>query len=744
MLSAGVVGRAVWVVFVLVGLFVASVAQAQPKRMWKRDGHSASPRVLGLDATRKYLYTESAGALYLWDTDGDTVIRRLLVSGTDYRERSREHVYLVDDTTLFVEHGVSPGPDSTVFRHLDDGHIIRLATDNTFDWVDPGVNVAVTWSDQYKTNIIIHNPRTFAVTGMRSWDGDARFSSFDPLRKVIYGYNQYIAFEIDTQGVRTDIAHFKVYVKDVQPMNDGTVLIAKNPSQEVLTTLVLVDPVSKKQLDSVSIARWLSNRDNTPALYPMSSDKVVVITRVPSLVVLERNPLRVVAEVPIPPTDRRMFVAAPDSLFFCTLEGAVMLFNPTTSELKEVIPARAEVKSATQLNDGRLLVGHMLNVPLTLDVKTGNDLSPLWPNGHPWVVFGGKSMHVIAAKSAPVVATCRDLNCRLLSTTDTTTQCVLSGNAKARMTKMAPAWVDSTGKEMTVFFEYNGAIAGSMSWGIGFHRSTADCTSDSVIAKKRAPDIRDELLGTVNIPSVSLSADGRSGLYATSWGKYSADSIVYVFKDLSGTPPYSSVVTQYSPGGTACFLPDGDSIVMNDQEGVSIISATDTELFKIVRLGQHHFPVAALHHSNQVITFASNRLHCVDLTTQRVLWSTPVTARPFDIVVDRDDDWFVALYNEDYIEMFTIDTVVAVESESGINQVVVFPNPASETLNVQAPFPIVEYALYDVLGCKVLSALLSNAPTSATIDVRGLVGGAYVLCITGRNSTQSVFVRKAL
>src|SRR5688572_6175032 len=100
--------RCVVLLFAL-SMLVSGVITAQPKRLWKRDGHSSSPRVLGLDVTRRYLYTESAGALYLWDTEADTVVRRLLVSGTNDVELNHEHVYLMDDTTVYAKYGDSLG-----------------------------------------------------------------------------------------------------------------------------------------------------------------------------------------------------------------------------------------------------------------------------------------------------------------------------------------------------------------------------------------------------------------------------------------------------------------------------------------------------------------------------------------------------------------------------------------------------------------------------------------------------------
>ncbi|QYJ67685.1 T9SS type A sorting domain-containing protein [Flavobacterium litorale] len=71
---------------------------------------------------------------------------------------------------------------------------------------------------------------------------------------------------------------------------------------------------------------------------------------------------------------------------------------------------------------------------------------------------------------------------------------------------------------------------------------------------------------------------------------------------------------------------------------------------------------------------------------------------------------------------------------------VIYPNPASSTLTINAPFAdTVDYIIYDMSGRSVMSA-----NTSGTIDVNGLQNGMYMLQLNanGVTSQQKIVIRK--
>jgi len=133
----------------------------------------------------------------------------------------------------------------------------------------------------------------------------------------------------------------------------------------------------------------------------------------------------------------------------------------------------------------------------------------------------------------------------------------------------------------------------------------------------------------------------------------------------------------------------------------------------------------------------------VDFVNAQILWSMPVAHLPTNVLIDRNDRWFLCTYAEDYIEMFVLDTTVSVNTAEnrrlGLN---VFLNPASETLNLRAPLPIESYAIYDLLGNRVLDEQLATASSTYSVNIGALVSGVYVVSVRVGGCRLTSIVRK--
>lgn len=83
-------------------------------------------------------------------------------------------------------------------------------------------------------------------------------------------------------------------------------------------------------------------------------------------------------------------------------------------------------------------------------------------------------------------------------------------------------------------------------------------------------------------------------------------------------------------------------------------------------------------------------------------------------------------------QSFSLETLTVSEVETQPNDVLVFPNPASTEIYVNASFQINSLELYDVLGKKVLTANDAN-----TISIEEFPNGIYFLKISFENQTLS-------
>jgi hypothetical protein len=71
------------------------------------------------------------------------------------------------------------------------------------------------------------------------------------------------------------------------------------------------------------------------------------------------------------------------------------------------------------------------------------------------------------------------------------------------------------------------------------------------------------------------------------------------------------------------------------------------------------------------------------------------------------------------------------DSES---KLLIFPNPCSDVLRIgNIPQNSTAIAICDMTGKNILKQHLSNHQTSATIDIRSIAAGEYIVNVIGRN-----------
>jgi hypothetical protein len=93
------------------------------------------------------------------------------------------------------------------------------------------------------------------------------------------------------------------------------------------------------------------------------------------------------------------------------------------------------------------------------------------------------------------------------------------------------------------------------------------------------------------------------------------------------------------------------------------------------------------------------------------------------------EDWFLARYHP--------YAVGIEENELNLNKLVVYPNPAKETLSISSPKILKEIEIFDISGCLVRNVFFEGK--QKCIDVSGLPVGQYIIRAIGNDE---VLVRK--
>jgi len=737
-------------------LFVVNaIAFAQPARLWKRDGHIAQAKMLGFDKSHRFVYTHSRRTiqgegitdwLYKWDVDGDTVVQRIQLPGVAKA--------IVDDSTILVERNY---PSYVLVRIIDGSVRLEAPLYMPIDWIDPTSSIAVGWLGYGDTtSIMLIDLKTLTVIAKGLWGSGRKYiGAYDTKNKILYGGDRdgYFGMNMALEKTRLTISgRPNEGLNDIEVVDDGTLLISLSVYNDSTNRVIAIDPLTSIQFDSVVVPGPLYANSARRVIISAPDNRIVLNPGSGVLTVLMRNPLRIEGTISTSHIFDPIIVHNADSVYVGTTKCAITLFNPRTLVSEEILPQRHVVLSGTQLHDGRLAISQLYLDPQIISVKDGNDVQPLWTY-QPWVSQHGDKFTIIAASNAPVVAIANARMCRLIQTNDTTTLCtiraegdIITGSIGAFET----AWINSLGTQAAIQFVSTPSIRISYHRYLGCYRSEQPC-SDYLLplitrtnSGASVSSIEENSYNTMQINKLLISASGESIMISITdrdskdTARQTSDTNdVYLYS------PFNQLRRSFQAATIGLFLTGDTRIVVDDSSGLAFADVDDTLSYNVVNLGLRHLPLAVMHGTQRVITYTDKTLQCVDVDNGTVLWSMPVASQPTNILVDRTDRWFLCTYADDYVEMFALDTTVSVsEAINTRNELVVSPNPANETLSLRAPFPISEYALYDVLGNMVMSASVESATTMHSVNIESLPSGTYVLSVTAMMRRATAIVQK--
>ncbi|MBL7911606.1 MAG: SBBP repeat-containing protein [Bacteroidia bacterium] len=84
---------------------------------------------------------------------------------------------------------------------------------------------------------------------------------------------------------------------------------------------------------------------------------------------------------------------------------------------------------------------------------------------------------------------------------------------------------------------------------------------------------------------------------------------------------------------------------------------------------------------------------------------------------------------------FTVSTCAGIENafQENLNTIKIFPNPVSNTLNIEAKYPIDKVIISDILGKQII--LIDSTIEQTQIDVSGLSQGVYFVTVMSRSES---------
>lgn len=732
---------------VVVGVAFCVASFAQPARLWKRDGHAGTPIVASVERSSGYVYVVAASTLYLWDTDGDTVVRRTVLEPREFTYWDRaeflsDNIVLVsDDTRGFAQYSVSTG------KRILSSYGYQIV------WIDPSKSVYLGWSSYADTQfLLIGDARTFEVKRKVEWLnpwplGRVQPLAYDTVRKIIYVRHLNNISAIDTLGTMTVVRDFQGSAVPValEPLDDGTLLASFIMTELGDSRLGVLDPVtgSMRDADTLSFPGVGMPHHNKNVMHRLPNGNVLFQSNELTMHVVRLNPLVIVRSIAIPNSYVDVHVHGSDSVYLTDTDGGLHLVQLATGTVTQVLPTYSAVNSATQLNTGQLVLAQLDALPQVVSLATGDDQYPLLAS-EKWNrnFLSQRSMTVMAASKAPIVTLCGGQQCHTFNLSDTAWLCTQIGVGSwidGSATDFMPVWVDSLGSGFRFQYSYEPWPHSSLVRGTAIGYTSSPCDTVYIRADGTGIGIGDKG-GHPTIERVSISKDGAMTLFKA----LGAEA-----KDANGIhlayygDPKNPTHLKYPSSTHGVVMNSGVHGVLDDSNGLAVIDARYSEVRTQVALGQRHLPLQRMQTSEHVLTYVNNAVHCVDFVNAQILWSVPVASQPSSILVDRNDRWFLCLYPDDYIEMFALDTTVSVnEATAGTQSLHVYPNPASETLSVQAPFPMHICEVYDVLGNVVLTLRLNEASQASTLNIDKLPKGTYVLSATAGVRRATALVQK--
>lgn len=703
---------------------ISVVAVAQPTRLWKLDEHRPS-RVLRCEDDGRTLYIgDYLGMLNTWDVAVDTITRRV--------ETPARPIKMIGDTAALVHEW-----RWCAIVDTRDGHIIKEIDDsNWVEWCDPtgtiGAGVVRTEAGEW---IVFTDLKTLEVVWKEPWGVgyDISYAYDDVNRRVIFATRDQV-YVMGWNGAKIkkiDVPIDPGYNCGMMVTGGNTLLMNYCINFNLPTIVKAYDLSSYQFVDSLSF-------DFGEGFHAVRGDSVLYVSE-GRWRLLRVNPLRCIDSI----IDRRLslelYYHAMDSIYIVENDRITRL-DLIAQTLEDVLPTRHPVHSLTQLLNGEVAITRDRESPSIVDPNNGTMVRPFL-NDHPWVstLKGGT---VRAATAAEVVAVCIGNKCELISYADNSTACMIAREPDMQGVLYSPFWLDSLGTS-AVYHYY--AVDGY--YYDGLRMTAKPCKDDTLRTHDGGLLMYSDSLVWERITQADISSDGSYALVSTTHIPMTDTLLdeqqVRWFTALSDVPPFGIPGKVYRDATNGRLLNANGDGVIDDENGLAIINISDTTLHRVVDLGERHYPRGVMSKGRRVVTYASKGVHCVDLETSRIIWTIPVHRAPTMVRFDRDEKWIYLATRYYDSEMYSLENVeLDVHDDLSPSQLRVHPNPASETLSVQAPFPMHICEVYDVLGNVVLTLRLNEASQASTLKVDELPKGTYVLSATAGVRRATTLVQK--
>ncbi|MBI2793869.1 MAG: T9SS type A sorting domain-containing protein [Ignavibacteria bacterium] len=712
-------------------LLITESVQAQPFRAWKRDQHW-KVESLRFDDKRNLLYTYGGNFVDTWDTKADTLVKSTPLTPTRI--------------TFF---GVLN--DSLLYAELDSGwcgifNFITGEQIQSHQW-----NSALTWIDRYGNAIvrrIAASPQddTIEVIDPLTLERRFRFTwahpqfngeAYDKVRNILYGIGLYELLRVQADSSVDTLAFFndknsRFFSLDV--LDDGRLLLYQYQLEpRPLQYVRIYDPQLKEFTDSLDIGTYYNTADsyitNQHAVL-RDGYRALIRTNRDTTIMLSLSPLQIVAKIPGPDSKDSYTTNLRQSPFIyvsSTLE--YLQIDESSFSSISILPSRTPIVDIGQLSDGRIaaLVSRLGIVEI--DRRTGETGFKIWPN----VSTEGVANFLVSPTMKNVVVNYYNQILQI-STINGDTFCRLTGENNIHPTQYGTSligaeWISSDGNQFIMSYNWEMTIQYTDFKGVDYFTTTSPCSDNRNFENPLLHGIVEGIYTRNGPRKLAVNTGGNLILAPVN---YYTTSEVWMFNCLDGVDCKSRKTVVF-PGRTAAvILPLSEKVIMDDSAGLIDQDAADSALSTVIDLGQRFLPLTSMNTSNTVLGYADSKLHAVNVDSKTIEWSIPIRCMPLQVLVDKNDRWFIIDCYQTGIEMYYLDPALGVNESNIPGTLSFYPNPFSSTFTISGlhedAMPLTVTVL-NTLGNIVRNERFYNSNGQIQIDASSLANGTYMILV---------------
>lgn len=721
-------------------LLHSSHISAQPTRLWLRDGQPRNASIVGYSKASQHLYTRWNSALYVWDTDADTVKWRTDISGPPDHPRVVGASY-VNDSQVVVNH------DGGIFwTSIKDGSIARRSSCYCLSWVSLSSNVGVSTTTYKDTDTIrLIDLQSDSTLWSVVWEhGSLTFHDYDASRKRLYYSQGNFLLYADSTGTR--------HIIDTLPsrndtpvhvahMNDGSLFVTVVQERDsVRAVMYNYREPDLRRSDSLLLfasGSWI----NSPfAPIGAVEGKIIFDAFRNSVVVVQTSPLRIEQLTKVEDHDALAAFVEPDSLCYVNRAGATIIQDVYSEGKRTLLPKRAAIRNATCGPRSELLVEQGRDVPLLLNSRTGDDERGLWASTPQFLHASNEDVHVGGKSGCPIVAISTSHTTYLMPFADTVAYCELVGDhanfglGATDESNPYVCWTDSQGTEADIVFKHSYWIQGYTEAGVGIYRTSNPCRDTLYRDVNMFTKIIDVRYAGNAMPLPMASEDGAAVFVPLNAigdrppSQYGPNLLLVT--GIQNRTPLSARNRSFRRSYRGLFLDQSPYAIMDTDTGYTIISTLDTTYSDQHIYGSRYVPLASMYTSDKVIMYGGSALQCIEPVTGVVAWQIDVPEEPTRVLIEPHDKWMLVIYAFGRVEMYMIDPSMSVPSPSTQHhRVHLQPHPVQDVVSVTSSALIQEYEVRDLVGRHVGGEALSAPSSQFTFNSSALAPGTYILVL---------------